>query len=83
MAEIQPWLPLTAFDFVSAFTYALTMGKLQRFRKQKDYSIRGLAKRAGLHWTTVWEVEAGRRTATVATLKKLAKALGVKVADLI
>ncbi len=38
---------------------------------------------AGLHWTTVWEIEVGRRTATVATLKKLAKALGVKVANLI
>ena len=59
------------------------MGKLQRLRKEKGYSIRGLAKKAGLHWTTVWEVEAGRRTATVATLKKLAKALGVKVANLI
>ncbi len=76
-------MPPTVFDFVSAFTYALAVGKLQRLRKEKGYSIRGLAKKAGLHWTTVWEVEAGRRTATVATLKKLAKALGVKVADLI
>ncbi len=59
------------------------MRKLRRLRKQKDYSIRGLAKKAGLHWTTVWEVEVGRRAATVATLKKLAKALGVKAADLI
>ncbi len=76
-------MPLTAFDFVSAFTYALAVGKIQRLRKEKGYSIRGLAKKAGLHWTTVWEVEAGRRTATVATLKKLAKELGVKVANLI
>ncbi len=59
------------------------MGKLRRFRKQKGYSIRRLAKKAGVHWTTVWKVETGRTAPTVVTLKKLAKALGVKVADLL
>ena len=59
------------------------MKKLRRFRKQKGYSIRRLAKMAGVHWTTVWKAEAGRRHPTVATLKKFAKALGVKVTDLL
>jgi len=59
------------------------MGKLRRFRKQKGYSIRRLAKMAGVHWTTVWKAETDRRDPTVATLKKLAKALRLKVADLL
>ncbi len=59
------------------------MEKLRRFRKQKGYSIRRLAKKAGVHWTTVWKAEKGLRAPTVATLKKLAKAFGVKVADLL
>ncbi len=59
------------------------MKKLRRFRKQEGCSIRRLAKMAGVHWTTVWKAETGRRDPTVATLKKLAKALGVKVTDLL
>ena len=59
------------------------MKKLRRLRERKELSIRDLAKAAGLHWTTVWKIEAGRRAPTVATLKKLARALGVKLADLL
>ena len=59
------------------------MKKLRRLRQQKGHSIRGLAKAARLHWTTVWKAETGRRAPTVATLKKLARALGVQVADLL
>jgi len=59
------------------------MDKLRRLRKQRGYSIRRLARRARLHWTTVWKAEVGRRAPTVATLKKLARALGAKVSDLI
>ncbi len=59
------------------------MDELRRLREKKGYSIRGLAKKAGVHWTTLWKAEKGRRQPTVPTLKKLAKALGVKVADLL
>ena len=59
------------------------MKKLRRLREQKELSIRGLAKAARLDWMTVWRVETGRREPTVATLKKLARALGVQVADLL
>lgn len=59
------------------------MKKLRRLRERKELSIRDLAKVTGLHWTTVWKIETGRRAPTVATLKKLARALGVQVADLL
>lgn len=59
------------------------MKKLQRLRQQKGYSIRRLAKASRLHWTTVWKIETGQQTPTVATLKKLARALGMEVADLL
>ncbi len=29
------------------------MDKLRRLREKKGYSIRGLAKKAGVHWTTL------------------------------
>lgn len=63
--------------------YTLGMSKLRRLREQRGYSIRRLAKAARLHWTTVWEVEVGRQTPTVATVKKLARALKVEVTDLL
>ncbi len=59
------------------------MKTLRRIREQKGYSIMRLAKKADVHWTTVWKAETGRRDPTVATLKKLAKALRLKVADLL
>ncbi len=59
------------------------MKKLQRLRQQKGHSIRRLAKASGLHWTTVWKIETGLQEPTVATLRKLARALGVDVADLL
>ncbi len=65
------------------FSYSIAMKKLQRLRKRKGYSLRGLAKAAGVHWTTIWKIEDGRHVSTLPTLKKLAKALGVKVADLL
>ena len=59
------------------------MEKLRRFREQKGYSIRRPAKKAGVRWTTVWKAETGREAPSVATLKELAKALGLKTADLL
>ncbi len=59
------------------------MKKLRRLREEKGYSIRRLAKAAHLHWTSVWKIETGLQEPTVATLKKLARALGVEVVDLL
>ncbi|MFQ5803072.1 MAG: helix-turn-helix domain-containing protein [Candidatus Methylomirabilales bacterium] len=59
------------------------MEKLRRFREQRGYSIRRLAKKAGVRWTTVWKAETGRRAPAVATPKELAKALGLMAADLL
>ena len=70
-------------DRVAFLSYTPGVSKLRRLREQKGYSIRGLGKAAGLHWTSVWKIETGRREPTVATLKKLARALKVEVADLL
>jgi transcriptional regulator with XRE-family HTH domain len=42
-----------------------------------------LAERAGVAPSTVYEAETGRRTPELESLKKIAAALGVKVADLL
>lgn len=70
-------------DSVGSLSYTPGVSKLRRLREQKGYSIRGLAKAARLDWMTVWRVETDRRQPTVATLKKLARALKVEVADLL
>lgn len=70
-------------DSVGPLSYIPRVSKLRRLREQKGYSIRGLAKVARLDWMTVWRVETGRRAPTVATLRKLARALKVEVADLL
>jgi len=44
-------------------------------------SLRALAKRAGVSFVTVYRIEAGTLSPTVAMLEKLAKALNVHVTD--
>ncbi len=41
-----------------------------------------LADRAGLHRTYISDIERGRRNMTIGTLQKLAKVLGITMADL-
>lgn len=42
-----------------------------------------LARRSGVNRTQIADIEAGRKTGSVATLKKLAEALGVAIDDLV
>jgi transcriptional regulator with XRE-family HTH domain len=56
---------------------------IRRLRQERGLSIRKLAKRAGLHWTTIWKVEKAGRIPTLITLNKLAKALQVSLTDLL
>jgi len=54
---------------------------LRRWRERRGYSVRELARRAGVGFVTVSRIENGHMSPTVAMLEKLAKALGIGVRD--
>lgn len=52
-------------------------------RKRLALSRRQLADRAGVSQQTIWLIESGRRSPTLTTLDKIARALGVEIVDLL
>lgn len=54
---------------------------LRNWRERRGYSVRELAKRAGVGFVTVSRIENDRMSPTVAMLEKLARALGIGVRD--
>lgn len=52
---------------------------LRHRREQRGYSVRELAKRAGVGFVTVSRIENGHMSPTVTKLEKLAKALGISL----
>jgi len=54
---------------------------LRHWRERRGYSVRELAKRAGVGFATVTRIEHGRLSPTVSLLEKLAVALGIAVRD--
>ena len=59
------------------------MDQLKRLRAEKGLSQARLAARAGIDPSTVNQIERGAREASPATLRKLAEALDVSLADLL
>ena len=57
------------------------MEELTRIRQERGMSQTDLAAASGVDRATINQVEGGRRSATIATLEKLADALGVEIAD--
>ena len=57
--------------------------RIRSFRKGKGFSQEVLAEKADLHHNYVGELERGEKAATIDTLVKIAKALGVRVGDLV
>lgn len=55
---------------------------LKNIRKQQGLSLRALAVLAGVHYTSLVRLEAGRYDPRLSTLRKIAGALGVRVQDL-
>lgn len=55
--------------------------RLREWRESRGYSVRELARRAGVGFVTVSRIENGRMSPTVAMLEKLAKALGIELRD--
>jgi len=56
---------------------------IRLYRKEQRLSQEALAEKADLHPNYIGEVERGEKAATVDTLFKIAKALGLKVRDLV
>jgi transcriptional regulator with XRE-family HTH domain len=61
----------------------LLAANLRRLRLKLRLSQEAFADRCGIHRTYVGAIERGERNVTLATLRKLAEALGVRAADLI
>lgn len=57
--------------------------KLRAIRERKRVSLRALKERSGVAVATLARIEAGGYDPRLSTLKKLAKALGVTVGELI
>jgi XRE family transcriptional regulator, regulator of sulfur utilization len=56
---------------------------IRSFRKKASFSQEKLAEKADLHHNFIGELERGEKAATVDTLLKIAKALKIKVRDLV
>ena len=56
---------------------------IKRLRERRGLTQEVLAKRAGLHRVYVAQIEAQTKVPSIATLEKLAKALGVKAGRLL
>ena len=56
---------------------------LRQARQRSGLTQRELSKLAGVGKGTIWELEVGRRGAYPRTVRRLAKALETKVADLV
>src|SRR5215208_2982380 len=60
----------------------IRLEELRHIREQAGYSQQDLADESGVSQHTISELELGRRSPQGRTLRKLAKVLGVEVADL-
>lgn len=67
----------------STLKYRKIFGETIRARRKAlDLSQEKLAERAELHHNYIGEIERGEKAATIDTIMKIAKALGVRAADL-
>ncbi len=55
--------------------------RLREWREHRGDSIQTVADRAGVSRATVFRIESGRSSPTVAILEKLARALNIRVGD--
>jgi transcriptional regulator with XRE-family HTH domain len=57
--------------------------KVRRIRQAQGYSLRHLAQKVGMSHVTLFRLEIGETDPRLGTLRKVAKALNITVADLI
>lgn len=58
------------------------MNKLHEIREEKGVSLRELAKLAGVSKTQINEIENGQSDPTLKTMRRIAKALNMKIEDI-
>ena len=70
---------------INVISYAniMIVIQLKKARQTKKISLRALGEKSKVHYTTIARIEAGRISPTIGTLKKLAKALGITLEELI
>ena len=56
---------------------------LRVWRRHRGFTQQALADRSGVNRVQIAEIESGRRTGSVETLKKLARALAIQIDDLV
>jgi len=60
------------------------MEKMKQLREKRGLTMEAAAAKAGFKSRQAWHnIESGRQSPTLATLDKIAKALGVKAAELL
>ena len=65
-------------------TFARSVGRnIRRTRQEAGISKRGLADRAGLHWTVIVAYEGGHGVPILESFVKIAMALGVSPCELL
>ncbi len=75
---------MSALDFKLEQLYTCaSMTKLAEIRHKKGWSQRDLAEKAKVNFVTIARLESGYFDPRISTLRALAKALKVKIADLI
>ncbi len=57
--------------------------RVKRWRTKRQLTQQALADKVGIHRVYLAQLEAGTKTPSLRTLQRLAKALRVKVADLL
>ena len=78
------WFLLSCQSVAANLKHRTVLGETIRlYRKGQRLSQEALAEKADLHHNYIGELERGEKAATVDTLLKIAKALEVKVRDLV
>lgn len=77
------FLLTSMYTHVYMDTMASIAATIKRLRKRKGLTQAQLAKKAGLHRVGLGMIEVKMRTPTLETRKKLAKALGVDIMELL
>jgi len=73
---------MTSLTLVSVSANVVLMGLLLRhWRERRGWSLRDLGERSGVSYVTIQRIEAGILSPTVATLEKIAAALGISVRE--
>ena len=70
---------MTAYPYRD--TFAIVILRVREWRERRGLSYRELARRTGVALSTLYRIESGAASPTIAMLERLAAALSVTVGD--